>query len=505
MGSIGNPLAVNGTTSHEDATAVLHLTSDINATTPLGKSIRLKLSNLFSENVTAKITRAAVEQLKNNNPPVQYPEIVPQSGSNKGHYQSREVEFWISGFFPGCIYAVLERAIKFPSSLGLTSEEAASCLPLLRKTLEVTGKTWSDPLRSQASRTNTHDLGFMIMPHMRPRWELYHDRQALDTIITAAESLGSRYDGRLAAIRSWDNMDWHDGVNITSMEDNFLVIIDSMCNMDLLYYAAAQAPERRKLAEIATTHARTLLKSHLRPETSVTRKGYTGTLYSTVHLVNFDPKTGQIQASRTAQGYAADSTWSRGQAWAILGYAQCFAWTGNTEFLHAACGLIEYFLYRLEVAPSCVDVVLPDLGGRTAGRYVPLWDFDAPIEDPFNPLRDASAGVAAANGMVILSQALRGYGQDVLARCYLEAAVTIVKDTMDLSLAREKVQMHVDGRGALVFQDVEEGRFDSILKHSTVNNNSASHPSKKHKDHGLVYADYYLLEFATLLTRLGIC
>ncbi|KAL1908065.1 hypothetical protein Sste5344_006063 [Sporothrix stenoceras] len=504
MGSIGNPTAVNGTTTNDITPSVLHLKAGNSATT-LTDSIRTQLAELFSENITAKIARAAVEQLKDNNPPIQYPEIVSQSGVNKGHYQSREVEFWISGFFPGNIYAVLERVIRYPSSLGLSSKDATAILPVLRNTLEETGKTWSEPLRGQASRTNTHDLGFMIMPHMRPRWEFYHDKDAFDTILIAAESLASRYDERLSCIRSWDTMDWHDGVNITSMEDNFLVIIDSMCNMDLLYYAAAQAPEKRQMADIATTHALTLLTSHLRPETTASRMGYEGTLYSTVHLVNFDPKTGKIQTSRTAQGYAADSTWSRGQAWAILGYAQCFAWTGDAQFLDAACGLIEYFLYRLESAPSCVEIVLPKSGGRTAGRYVPLWDFDAPIEDPSQPLRDTSAGAAAANGMVILAQALLGHGSHVLAQRYLEAATTIVKDTMDLALAREKVQMQIGSDGALTFRDTEGERFDTILKHSTVNNNSASDDSKRHKDHGLVYADYYLLEFGTLLLRLGIC
>lgn len=429
------------------------------------------------------------------NPPFAYPELVPQSGPHEGHYQSREIDFWTSGFFPGCIYTILERLIKYPNSLG--SNELPS-LRTLRQNFEQAGLTWSDPLQAQSKRSDTHDLGFMIMPHMRPRWESYHDCQALEVIITAAESLASRFDPKLLAIRSWDDMDWHHDVKVTSKDENFLVIIDSMCNMDLLFYAASQS-SNKLLADIANKHSRTLLKSHLRAE-NIVREGYTGNLYSTIHLVNFDPILGSVQSSRTAQGYDANSTWTRGQAWAILGYAQTFSWTGDSDFLDAACGLSEYFLFRMETAPTCVEA-----SGQSVGRYVPLWDFDAPIEDVNRPLRDTSAGVIAANGMLVLFQSLTGMGNHALATRYLKAATRIVKDTLDLALAKEKVRMHVDTSGQLTFHDVESTRFDAILKHATVNNNSSSFRDNKAKDHGLVYADYYLLEFGTQLLRLGLC
>jgi hypothetical protein len=174
-----------------------------------------------------------------------------------------------------------------------------------------------------------------------------------------------RYDSKVQAFRSWDTFDWHEGVEITSMEDNFLVIIDSMCNMDLVFYAAAQSGNKT-LSDAALNHSRTLLKSHLRVE-AVTREGFAGRLYSSAHLVNFSPATGSIKEVRTAQGYSVTSTWSRGQAWAILGYAQTYRWSGDIEFLDAACGLAEYFLYRLETAPECVEVESLAQGGDVLG------------------------------------------------------------------------------------------------------------------------------------------
>ncbi len=44
------------------------------------------------------------------------------------------------------------------------------------------------------------------------------------------------------------------------MSTNLLVIIDSMCNLDLLFYAAAHSGDS-KLAQVAETHARTVLEN----------------------------------------------------------------------------------------------------------------------------------------------------------------------------------------------------------------------------------------------------
>jgi hypothetical protein len=357
-----------------------------------------------------------------------------------------------------------------------------------------------------ARRTDTHDLGFMIQPSMRQRWELLHDEEALKSVVQAATSLYSRFNSTVGAIRSWDRL-IQEGVTIDSLEDDFLVIVDSMCNLDLLYYVAAQTG-RAELANAATTHAKALIKSNLRPE-ALQRKGFSGQLYSTCHVVNFDPKTGAIKDHRTAQGHAAETTWARGQAWAILGYSQTFLWTGDAEFLRVACGLAEYFLLRLETSPDAVERPSKSSAtSRTIGRYVPVWDFDAPIEDDTDvgPLRDASAGVIAANGMLVLSQALTAQGQTDLSTRYLDAAVRIVEDTLDLSLADEQARLKVtseEGKLEITVEDVTQGQvFDAILKNSTANHNSRDH--KRYWNHGLVYADYYLLQFGNRLLRMGL-
>ena len=79
------------------------------------------------------------------------------------------------------------------------------------------------------TRTDTHDMSFIIQPALRMDWELTGNPESLKNVITAAESLASRYDERVGAIRSWDQAINY-RYSFTDMEEDFLVIIDSMCS-----------------------------------------------------------------------------------------------------------------------------------------------------------------------------------------------------------------------------------------------------------------------------------
>lgn len=50
------------------------------------------------------------------------------------------------------------------------------------------------------------------------------------------------------------------------------------------------------------------LKNHFRPD------------YSSYHVIDYNPETGEVRKKQTAQGYSDDSFWSRGQAWGLYGY-----------------------------------------------------------------------------------------------------------------------------------------------------------------------------------------
>jgi hypothetical protein len=168
-------------------------------------------------------------------------------------------------------------------------------------------------------------------------------------------------------------------------------------------------------------------------------------------------------------------------------------WTRDHRFLQAACGLAEYFVYRMETAPGCVS----------RARYVPLWDFDAPIENEDEPLRDSSAGTIAANGMLLLSQALAGIEQTQLSLRFRNIALRIVQDTLSFALAPEKARLVTGSYHQIHAEEIVSGRrFDGILKFGTANNNANAR--KRYANHGLVYGDYYLVEFGNRLLRMGL-
>lgn len=174
-------------------------------------------------------------------------------------------------------------------------------------------------------------------------------------------------------------------------------------------------------------------------------------------------------------------SFSRGQAWGILGFAQTYMWTKDPAFLHAATTLANHFLEKLSAATH-------------HHPYVPLWDFDDAAV-PF--LRDTSAGMIAANGMLLLHQILQGSST---TSAYLNAVLRIAKETVELSLAADPAPFIIDGRDGRV--DVAETEWAAILKNATANNNE--YAILQYSDHGLVYADYYFLELGNKLLRMGL-
>ncbi|KAF2689906.1 glycoside hydrolase family 88 protein [Lentithecium fluviatile CBS 122367] len=432
------------------------------------------LGAIYAENVTAKIFQVAQRGLSQAAPLKEYPHTVPQTGAEAGQYEYREADFWTCGFFPGCIYTLLERTIRYPQAIDILHHPPKH----LKDELLRLGRHWSVAINRMSGRTDTHDMGFIVQPALQKDYELTGNPESLVSVTKAAYALASRWDDRVKAIRSWD-VAINDRYSITDMEENFLVIIDSMCNLDLLYYIGHTTHDQ-KLIDMATQHADTIMHEILRPN------------FSSYHLVNFSPQTGKPQAKMTNQGHADESTWSRGQAWAIMGFAQTYTWTKDEKYLETAICCAKYFLERLQEGK-----------GRWHHPLVPVWDFDASFEDKKEPLRDVSAGVVAANGMLIIHQALQSLGSpDSTADKdnFLDLALQIVNETLDMALDRDFASFEtvLDGSEG----KVRESGFDAILRHSTSNKNEHAH--RPYWDHGLVYADYYLLEFGNKLLRVGL-
>jgi unsaturated chondroitin disaccharide hydrolase len=209
--------------------------------------------------------------------------------------------------------------------------------------------------------------------------------------------------------------------------------IDTMMNLPLLWWAACETGADR-YREIATIHGLKTRQHFFRPDGS------------TYHLLIYDPATGTVLRRGTFQGYSDGSCWSRGQAWAISGFAVAFRETGDPAFLVSAETAAGYFLRRL-----------PD-------DLIPLWDFDDPGTDV---PRDSSAGPIAAKGLLDLAVA---HPTPTGRRYYWEQATRLVEALAECC------------------QNAESEQREGILLHGCY-----SRPHGEGVDSALIWGDYYYL------------
>ena len=83
---------------------------------------------------------------------------------------------------------------------------------------------------------------------------------------------------------------------------------------------------------IAISHANTTKLHHFRED------------YSSFHVVAYDLKSGKVLQRGTDQGYGDDSSWARGQAWAIYGYTTCYRYTHDKRYLDQAEKTLNFYL-----------------------------------------------------------------------------------------------------------------------------------------------------------------
>lgn len=320
---------------------------------------------------------------------------------------------WTSGFFPGSLWYLYE----------LTGDEK----------WRLWGEKFTEGLDSVKYLTNHHDIGFIIGCSFGNGLRLTGNATYKNVIIRAAKSLSTRFRPAAGVIQSW---------NVTGgwqAERGWEcpVIIDNMMNLELLFNATALSGDS-SFYRIAVSHADKTIENHFRSD------------YSTWHVVDYDLKNGSVRYKQTAQGYADNSTWARGQAWAIYGYTVCYRETNDFRYL--------------EQAEKAFDFVVRHPNFPEDG--VPYWDFNAP--DIPNALRDASAGAIMASALYELS--MHTQNED-----YKKWA-----DKIMASLASSKFRSEIG----------ENGNF--LLKHCV-----GSIPHGSEIDVPLSYADYYFLEALT--------
>ena len=212
----------------------------------------------------------------------------------------------------------------------------------------------------------SHDVGFMLGCSYGNGYRLTKNPAFREVILKGAESLSSRFNPQVGALRSWDHKGW-----------NYPVIIDNMMNLEFLMDASNEGHVER-YRQIAIAHADKTLHNQFRADSS------------SFHVVDYNPTNGEIIAKKTHQGAADDSAWARGQGWAVYGYTMMYRKTKNPAYLAQATKVADFILNH----------------PRLPADKIPYWDFDAP-GIPTAP-RDVSAAAVMSSALIELSGMVGG-------------------------------------------------------------------------------------------------
>lgn len=346
----------------------------------------------------------------------------PRTLTADGKLVTTSMRDWTPGFFPGILWYLYE----------LSGEEKWKGY----------AERWTHSLEPLKTFTGHHDIGFMMYCSYGNAERLSPDPSYPGILVQSAESLCSRYNDTVKAIKSWNYREAWNG-----NKWYYPVIIDNMMNLELLFYAYKVTGNKR-FHDIAVNHANTTLKNQFRADSG------------SYHVVNYDPKTGEVLHKQTCQGYSDNSTWARGQAWAVYGYTMMYRETNDTAYLKAARRFADFYIRHL------------------SNDWVPVWDFNAG-EEGYVPAGKSYAGrcpnvseLKDASASAIVSSALFELAE--LSGCahYRDVAIRILKSLSS---------------GNYRAEPGKNGNF--IIMHCT-----GSLPHKSEVDVPLVYADYYYLE-----------
>jgi hypothetical protein len=154
----------------------------------------------------------------------------------------------------------------------------------------------------------------------------------------------------------------------------------------------------------------------------------------TAHETIFNLNDGSYRCPNSQQGYSPFSTWTRGLAWAILGYAEQLEFLKSVKardsvrklFLKAARATADFY-----IANTCADgIPMWDTGAPNLHR---LGDYQSRKADPLNkwePVDSSAAGIAA-QGLLRLGNYLAGEGDRKMAAAYRQAGLTVAATLFD--------------------------------------------------------------------------
>jgi unsaturated chondroitin disaccharide hydrolase len=265
---------------------------------------------------------------------------------------------------------------------------------------------WGSKLIGQESQQN-HDAGFLYYYSSAMGFDLTHDDALRASAIRAAGRLQQLFNPKTELIASW----------AVNGDDT---IVDTMMNLQLLWWVTDRTGDE-VWKDLGIKHARRTAEWFVRPDGSVFQSVHYNpgndlqsfTLHggaqreTQVNLPNSVAPGGWVFA-HTHQGFAADTTWSRGSAWALYGFSVAYSETHDPVFLTTAQRIADYDLANL---PS---------------DSIPWYDFDD--EGVHFRNRDTSAAAIMAGGLFRLSLLT---SDAALAKKYRDAGERIMHSLID--------------------------------------------------------------------------
>jgi unsaturated chondroitin disaccharide hydrolase len=287
-------------------------------------------------------------------------------------------------------------------------------------------------LEPRKEDTTTHDIGFVLDPSWGRWYDVEPSARVRDVLTQGGRTMAARMQQAGGYLSTW--------------VDPGSTFIDVMMNVGVIFRAADLAGDDA-LRQVALRHCRTSRRFLMRGDGSTVHEGW------------FDLSTGEFLRASTHQGWRSDSSWARGQAWAIYGFATAYRYTRDTALLDAANRAADYYIEHT-----------PDHG-------VPPNDWVDP--QPSLPW-EASAAACGAAGMLHLAQVHEELaGDPATALRYRQYGLTI------LSTLRSTEFLAVDTPG-----------WQAIVRHATYHNDT-----KLAIDESVMWGDYYFVEALDLASR----